>query len=104
MLVQQNRITQITGSWSDEANAWVSDIVEVKCDSWLEVTLPSKGRLVIKKAETVEGPWPKAMITGWVGPEIRTRIYGSTDGALLKFCLTETPKSIKLISTGRLGG
>lgn len=97
MLVQENRHTVITGAWDDGANAWVSDPIELRYDSWLEISLPSKGRLVIKQANSADGPWPKALTTGWVGPEIRTHIYGSTDGTLLKFCLTDTPKRIELI-------
>ena len=68
-------ITTIQGAWSDEANGWVSETLELTGDAWLEVELPSKGRLVIKKAEQIEGPYPKALITRWAGPKFRIRIH-----------------------------
>ncbi len=88
-------ITTIQGAWSDEANGWVSEILELTGDAWLEVELPSKGRLVIKKAETIEGPWPKALITKWAGPKFRIRIYGSTSARYIKIITTETPNTIQ---------
>ena len=85
----------ITGSLDEEAKAWISDVVELHTDCYLEVDLPSKGRLIIKKKET-DGSWPKAMITKWTGPNIRVRVYGSTNGAFLKFCLSDAPTRIQL--------
>ena len=67
-------IQTIQGAWSDDANGWVSEDLELTGDAWLEVTLPHKGRLVIKKSETPEGPWPKALITPWTGPDFRIRL------------------------------
>ena len=74
-------IQTINGAWSDEANGWVSEDLELTGDAWLEVTLPHKGRLVIKKAETPEGPWPKALITPWTGPDFRLRLHHGTEKA-----------------------
>lgn len=74
-------ITTIQGAWSDEANGWVSEDLELTGDAWLEVTLPHKGRLVIKKSETPEGPWPKAVITPWTGPDFRLRLRYGTETA-----------------------
>lgn len=81
----------IGGAWSDDANAWVSEILCLTGDSWLEATLPNKGRLVIKKSETAEGPWPKALISKWGGPEFRIRIHGTTENRYFKIYLTEEP-------------
>lgn len=101
MLVQgSNRCLDVTGSWNEDANAWISDVVELHTDCYLEIDLPSKGRLVVKKAETIDSPWPKAMVSKWAD-QIRLRIYGSTEGALLKFCLTDTPKRIQLFKIER---
>jgi hypothetical protein len=68
-------------------------------DCWLEITLPDKGRLVIKKAETLDGPWPKAKITPWTGPEFRIRIYGSTKYRYVRIYLTEEPTRIQFANT-----
>lgn len=64
----------IDGAYSTEANGWVSELITLTGDTYLEVTLPSKGRIVIKKSETPDGPFPKALITPWAGPDFRIRI------------------------------
>lgn len=64
----------IDGAYSTEANGWVSELITLTGDTYLEVTLPSKGRLVIKKSETPDGPFQKALITPWAGPDFRIRI------------------------------
>ena len=88
-------ITTINGAWSEQANAWVSETLCLTGDSWLEVELPSKGRLVIKKSETANGPWPKALITPWSGPKFRIRVHGSTEARYIQIHLTETPNTIQ---------
>lgn len=104
-----NEITTINGAWSDEANGWVSDTLELTGDAWLEVELPSKGRLVIKKAEKIEGPYPKALITKWTGPTFRIRLIHGTYtgksnegvvnlGRYIKIITTETPTRIELVN------
>jgi len=98
-------ITTIKGAWSDDANGWVSEILELTGDAWLEVELPAKGRLVIKKAEPSDAPaaspdglkWPKALITHWTGPKFRIRLYGSTPARYIKIITTETPKKIEYV-------
>ena len=45
-------IETINGAWSEQENAWVSETLCLTGDCWLEVTLPTKGRMVIKKSET----------------------------------------------------
>lgn len=89
-------ITTINGSWSDDANGWVSDDVELTGDCWLEILLPGKGRLVIKAAvdngsRTI---WPKALITRWAGPEFRIRVILSDESALQCKC-----RKIRIITT-----
>ena len=74
-------IQTIQGAWSDDANGWVSEDLEITGDAWLEVTLPHKGRLVVKKSETPEGPWPKTIITPWTGPGFRIRLIHGTEKA-----------------------
>lgn len=102
-------ITTIQGAWSDEANAWVSEIIELTGDAWLEVTLPHKGRIVIKKSETPDGPWPKALISNWTGPQFRIRILHGTyvgnldDGVgnlsrYVQVITSETPVLIQIAS------
>lgn len=93
-----SKITTIQGAWSDDANGWVSETLELTGDAWLEVELPSKGRIVIKKAEHEKGPYPKAMITKWTGPQFKIRIYGSTEQRYIKIITTETPKIIELVN------
>lgn len=93
--MRNGEITTINGAWSDTENAWVSEVWCLTGDCYLEVNLPNKGRLVIKKAETLNGPWPKAEITPWSGPEFRIRIYGSTKYRYLKVYLTGTPTRIQ---------
>jgi hypothetical protein len=89
-------ITDILGAWSDEANGWVSETLELTGDAWLEVTLPEKGRIVIKKAENISGPYPKALITKWDGPDFRIRLYGSTEKRYIKVITTDTPTKIQI--------
>lgn len=88
-------IYTIQGAWSDDANGWVSEDLEITGDSWLEVELPEKGRLVIKKSETPEGPWPKALITKWAGPSFRIRILHGRD-RYIRIVTTVTPTRIQL--------
>lgn len=92
-------ITNIHGSWSDNSYAWVTDTWCLTGDCWLEVTLPQKGRLVIKKAETENGPWPKVLISSWSGPEFRIRLYGSTKYRYVKIYLTDNPDRIQFVNT-----
>lgn len=93
-------LTTITGAYSAEANGWVSDIVTLTGDCYLEVTLPGKGRVVIKKAETIDGPYPKALITKWGGPDFRIRIlHGKNEkdeSRYIRVITTETPDTIQL--------
>lgn len=93
--MRNGEITPISGAWSEDANAWVSEVLCMTGDCWLEVKLPDNGRLVIKKAESAEGPWPKALISSWSGPEFRIRVYGTTEGRYIQICLTDTPTTIQ---------
>lgn len=73
-------VIPITGADSATANGWVSDLIALTGDAYLEVTLRSKGRVIIKKGESADGPFPKALITPWAGPEFRIRIHhGKTE-------------------------
>jgi hypothetical protein len=97
--MRYGEITTINGAWSEEDHAWVSEVWQLTGDCWLEVSLQDKGRLVVKKSETAEGPWPKAMITKWGGPEFRIRIYGSTKYRYVRLYLTEEPVRIQFANT-----
>lgn len=97
--MRNGEIVPIKGAWSDEANAWVSDVLCLTGDCWLEVTLGDKGRLVIKKAECLDGPWPKALVSNWSGPDFRVRLYGSTKYRYVRVYLTAVPKRIEFAST-----
>lgn len=88
-------IVTINGAWSEQANAWVSETLCLTGDCWLEASLPSKGRVVIKKSENDVGPWPKAFISKWAGPDFRLRLYGSTEKRYIKIYFTVTPNSIQ---------
>lgn len=92
------QLNTINGSWSSDDNAWVSDTLCLTCDIWLEVVLPDKGRMVIKKSETEDGPWPKALITGWTGPAFRVAVYSSTEYRYVRIYLTETPTRIEYVN------
>jgi hypothetical protein len=94
-------VITIQGAWSDEANGWESEVLTIRGDAYLEVTLPGKGHLVIKKAVpsghcgcTESVTWPKALITPWTGPDFKIRLYGSTEHQHIKIITTDTPKSI----------
>ena len=97
-MMRNGEITPINGSWSSEANAWVSDTLCLTGDCWLEITLPDKGRLVIKKSESEDGPFPKALISNWTGNTFRIRIYGTTEKRYVKVCLTSAPTTIQISS------
>ena len=96
--MRNGEIIPINGAWSDEANAWVSDTLCLTGDCWIEITLPDKGRIVIKKSESENGPYPKALISKWGGPEFRIRIYGTTENRYIKVCLTAEPTIIQIAS------
>lgn len=85
----------IQGEWSDEANGWVSETINLTGNIYLEIELPSKGRVVIKKSEKLDGPYPKAKITKWSGPSFRFRVYGSTKYPYIKIITTSTPNRIE---------
>ena len=91
-------ITTIHGAWSDEENGWRSEDLCLTGDAWLEAELPSRGRIVIKKSETPDGPWPKALITRWAGPKFRIRLYGSTEHRYIRIITTETPTRIQYVN------
>lgn len=97
--MRNGEITAINGAWSDEENAWVSEVWCLTGDCWLEISLPDKGRLVIEKAESVDGPWPKAFKSQWCGPEFRIRLYGSTKYRYVRLYLTKTPTMIQFANT-----
>ena len=97
--MRYGEIKDIHGAWSDEENAWVSEIRFLTGDTYLEVTLPDKGRMVIRKAEKEEGPWPKCLKSSWTGPEFRIRVYGSTKYRYVRIYLTETPTRIQFCGT-----
>lgn len=90
------QITTIAGSWSDEANGWESNVLCLTGDGWLEVELPEKGRLVVKKSENESGPYPKALITKWAGPSFRIRLYGTTEERYVKIITTSEPTRIQI--------
>ena len=89
------QITTITGSYSEKENGWVSNIVKLTGDVLLDIELPSEGMVVIKKAEKIQGPYPKALITKWSGPKFRIKLYGSTSARYIKIITTETPNMIQ---------
>lgn len=97
--MRNGEITTINGAWNEEEHAWVSEIWHLTGDCWLEVTMPDKARLLIRKAETLDGPWPRAMVTKWTGPEFRVRLYGSTKYRYVRIYLTETPQRIQFANT-----
>lgn len=88
-------ITTIQGAWSDEANGWESDVINLTGNIYLEIELSDKGRVVVKKSEQQEGPFPKALITKWGGSSFRFRIYGSTKYPYIKIITTSTPNRIE---------
>ena len=97
--MRHGEITPIDGAWSEQEHAWLSEPVLLGGDCWLEVTLPDKGRMIIKKSETSSGVYARALISPWTGPDFRIRIYGSTKYRYIIICLTDTPDSIGIAST-----
>lgn len=91
----------IEGAWSEQDNAWVSETIQMTGSCWLEATLPDKGRLVIKKSESEYGPFPKALISNWSGPDFKIRIYGTTRERYIRVYTTSIPTRIILYSTHR---
>lgn len=96
--MRNGEVKPINGAWNEEANAWESEALCLTGDCFLEITLPDKGRVVIKKSETADGPYPKALITKWGGPSFKIRIYGTTEDRYIIVCLTETPTNIQISS------
>ena len=98
-LGQNGQPPQITGAWNAEENAWVSTVQRLTGDTYLEVTMNGKSRMVIRKAETPDGPWPKCLKSTWTGPKYKIRIYGSTKYRYIKIYLTSNPVSISFSNT-----
>ena len=96
--MRNGEIIAINGAWSDEANAWVSETICLTGDCWIEATLPDKGRVVIKKSESADGPFPKAIISEWCGPDFRIRVHGTTENRYIKVFLTKAPTIIQIAS------
>lgn len=94
--MRTGEMTNISGAWSEQDNAWVSETLCLSGDSWLEVTIPDKGRLIIKKSESADGPFPKALISKWIGPDFRIRIFGTTENRYIRIYLTDTPTKIQI--------
>lgn len=92
-------LINIPGAYSADANGWVSQTLELTGDCWLEITLPTKGRVVIKKGETEDGAFPKALITKWGGPEFRFRVHHGCDTVSSKVTGHESHRFIKIITT-----
>lgn len=96
--MRNGEIKNINGSWNQEENAWVSETLCLTGDCYLDITMSDKARLVIKKAEHIEGPYPKALVTRWVNPRIKIRMYGTTLNRYIRIYLTHTPDTIFLSS------
>ena len=96
---RNGELETVTGAWNPEENAWVSETLTLTGDCWLEVKMRGKSRMVIKKAEKLEGPWPKCLKSTWTGPEYRIRIYGSTKYRHIKIYLTDIPLRIEIANT-----
>jgi hypothetical protein len=92
------QVHTIHGAWSSLANGWASETLCLSGDTWLEVTLPSKGRIVIEKSEGPSGPWPKVFVSPWVGPAMRLRLYGATEERYVRIYLSENPKTIQYVN------
>lgn len=90
-----SQVVTIQGAWSADANAWVSEPLLLTGSCYLEITLPGKGRVVIKKSETANGPWPKAIITKWGGPSFKIRVLGSATARYIKIYTTSIPNIIE---------
>ncbi len=88
--------TTINGAWSAQENAWVSETICLTGNSFLNVKLATKGRMILRKSETSDGPWPKVLSSPWTGPDFNIRIFGSTKGRYLKIYLTSTPTEITI--------
>ena len=91
-------ITDINGAWSAAANGWASETLCLSGDTWLEVTLPAKGRIVIEKAEQANGPYPKVLVSPWAGPDFRIRFYGTTESRYVRIYLSENPIKIQYVN------
>jgi len=94
--MRNGEVRTVNGAWSEEQCAWVSETITLTGDCYLEVTFSGKGRMVIKKAETENGPYPKALITKWGGPKFKIRIIGTTEARYIRIYLTSNPVSIEI--------
>lgn len=92
----------INGAWSEQDNAWVSDTLAMTTDFWLEVELPSQGRVVIKKSNTPDGPWPKILITPWTGPKFEIDVSINEEIRYYRIYTTEPPTRIQLYEEERI--
>lgn len=86
---------KIKGAWDSNENAWVSETLCLTGNSYLEATLPENGRMLIRKAEHKDGPYPTALVSKWER-DFEITIYGTTKGRYVKIYLTTTPKHIQI--------
>lgn len=77
--------------YSEAFNAYRSDIIPLTGDCYLTVTLPSRGRLAIRKANSISGPWPVVLMSPHTGPDFEIRIYGETYGKYIRIETTHQP-------------
>lgn len=86
----------INGAWSSNDDAWVSEAIHLTGDCILDVELQGEGRLVIKKSESEDGPYPKVLISDWGGPKFRIKLFGVTDGKYVKVYTTSVPDLVRI--------
>lgn len=88
----------IAGQWDDRERAWVSETLQLTGDCWVEISLGAKGRLLVRKSENTDGPWPKALVSEWTGPEFRIRMYGGTKYRFVRLYLTRVPERAEVVN------
>ena len=67
----------MTFTRDDNANSYSSGPIQLTGDAYLCVTLPTKGRIVIRKSNTGRAPWP-IVLASPIEQDFQIHLYGKT--------------------------
>lgn len=87
----------MTFQFDSKDNAWTAPDITLTGDAVLKLSLPSNGRLAIRKSNTGER-FPIVLMSPWTGPDFYVRIHGETKGKIIRIQTTEMPVKAVLVN------
>ena len=82
--------------WNGFSNSFRTEVISLLGDCFLRLSLPERGRVAIRKANSPGGPWPVVLMSP-VNTDFEIRIYGETAGKFIRIETTAMPSSCELI-------